>query len=321
MKMRKSLLALCLSAGLLANLPGVSLADVNIVPQDLSAAPSIPASELQKLQWVPLTQNKLHTTNLATGGQQLGIGEIIGPVAAYSVPASIGELTITLTSQVDKNTVFAPNVLVLDQNLRPAAYFPSGFFTYQEPGVMSDNRLEGTFKLTPALGQQKLYLLVFTTSKDTQQTTQMVDPAKAYAKGNGNAIPDIPDPIATHGTTGTLKIKAKTSSGSSILVGPLFGSSGPDPVTIGNTAAPANSYAAPVAATGATAAAVTSAAPAPAAKSEPILNDTESYYNQAIKQAVDKGEIDKALKLLNEAERLGSTSARKTFISSVKGKG
>ncbi|WP_435928183.1 maltose operon protein MalM [Dryocola sp. BD613] len=322
MKMKKSLLALCLSAGLLASLPAVSLADVNIVPQDLSAAPAIPASTLQQLQWTPVSQNKAHTTNLATGGQSVNVGEITGPVAAYSVPASIGELTITLTSKVEQNTVFAPNVLVLDQNLKPAAYFPSSFFTYQEPGVMSDNRLEGTFKLTPALGQQKLYLLVFTTSKDIKQTTTMVDPAKAYAKGNGNAIPDIPDPIAAHGTTGTLKLSAKTSSGSSILVGPLFGSSGPDPVTVGNTAAPATTYAAPAPAA-AYAAPATATAPvsAPAAKSDPILNDTESYYNQAIRQAVDKGDVDKALKLLNEAERLGSTSARKTFISSVKGKG
>ncbi|MFP1455324.1 hypothetical protein ACLB1O_22115 [Escherichia coli] len=52
-----------------------------------------------------------------------------------------------------------------------------------------------------------------------------------------------------------------------------------------------------------------------------MLNDTESYFNTAIKNAVAKGDVDKALKLLDEAERLGSTSARSTFISSVKGKG
>ncbi|VTP62446.1 maltose regulon periplasmic protein [Leclercia adecarboxylata] len=52
-----------------------------------------------------------------------------------------------------------------------------------------------------------------------------------------------------------------------------------------------------------------------------MLNDTETYFNQAIKQAVAKGDVDKALKLLDEAERLGSTTARSTFISSVKGKG
>lgn len=329
MKMKKSLLALCLSAGLLASVPTVSLADVNIVPQDISAAPTVPTSALQQLQWTPVDQSKTLTTTLATSGQSLKAGDITGPVAAYSVPANIGELSITLTSEVNKNTVFAPNVLVLDQNLTPAAYFPASYFAYQEPGVMSADRLEGTLKLTPALGQQKLYLLVFTTNKDTQQTTTMLDPAKAYAKGTGNAVPDIPDPIARHGTDGTLKIKVKTSSASSVLVGPLFGSSGPGPVTVGNTAAPATAYVAPAATVAATSAAPTPtysapapvAAPAPAVKKEPMLNDTESYFNQAIKDAVAKGDVDKALKLLDEAERLGSTSARKTFISSVKGKG
>ncbi|HFM1815619.1 TPA: maltose operon protein MalM, partial [Escherichia coli] len=96
-----------------------------------------------------------------------------------------------------------------------------------------------------------------------------------------------------------------TNSSSSVLVGPLFGSSAPAPVTVGNTAAPA----------------VAAPAPAPVKKSEPMLNDTESYFNTAIKNAVAKGDVDKALKLLDEAERLGSTSARSTFISSVKGKG
>lgn len=314
MKMKKSLVALCLSAGLLAAAPAVSLAAVNIVPQDISAAPSIPTSTLQQLHWTPVSPSQTLSSDISAAGQTLNAGDITGPVMAYSVPANIGELNITLTSKVNNESVYAPNVLVLDQNFTPAAFFPSSFFAYQEPGVMSDNRLEGTMKLTPALGQQKLYLLVFTTQKDLQKTTQMVDPAKAYAKGNGNAVPDIPDPIARHGVTGSLALKASTSSSSSILVGPLFGSSGPASVTVGNTAAPAYS-------TQPAPAAATAAAAAPVAKSEPMLNDTESYFNQAIKQAAAKGDIDKALKLLNEAERLGSKTARATFISSVKGKG
>ena len=82
---------------------------------------------------------------------------------------------------------------------------------------MSADRLEGVMRLTPALGQQKLYVLVFTTDKDLQQTTTLLDPAKAYAKGVGNAVPDIPDPIARHTTDGLLKLKVKTSSSSSVL--------------------------------------------------------------------------------------------------------
>lgn len=315
MKMKKSLVALCLSAGLFASAPGISLADVNIIPQNTTAAPSIPTAALQQLTWTPVDQSKTQSSPLATAGQRLDVAGITGPVAAYSVPANIGELTLTLSSEVNKQTsVFAPNVLILDQNMTPSAFFPSSYFTYQEPGVMSADRLEGVMRLTPALGQQKLYVLVFTTDKDLQQTTTLLDPAKAYAKGVGNAIPDIPDPIARHTTDGLLKLKVKTSSSSSVLVGPLFGSSGPGPVTVGNTAAPAVTYAAP-------AAAVAAPAPQPVKKSEPMLNDTESYFNQGIKDAVAKGDVDKALKLLDEAERLGSKSARSTFISSVKGKG
>lgn len=144
MKMNKSLVALCLSAGLLASVPAVSFADVNFVPQNTAAAPTIPASALQQLTWTPVDQSKSQVTNLATAGQSLNIPGITGPVAAYSVPANIGELTITLTSEVNKQTsVFAPNVLILDQNMTPSAYFPSSYFTYLEPGVMSSDRLEG----------------------------------------------------------------------------------------------------------------------------------------------------------------------------------
>ncbi|EMH4164373.1 maltose operon protein MalM [Pluralibacter gergoviae] len=317
MKMNKTLVALCLSAGLMACAPAVSFADVNVVPQNTTAAPAIPAAALQQLVWTPVDQSKTQTTPLSTAGQQLNVPGISGPVAAYSVPANIGEITLTLTSEVNKQaSVFAPNVLILDQNMTPSAFFPSSYFPYQEPGVMSADRLEGVMRLTPALGQQKIYVLVFTTAQDLQKTTTLLDPAKAYAKGTGNAVPDIPDPIARHTTDGVVKLKVKTNTSSSVLVGPLFGSSGPAPVTVGNTAAPA--YSAPAAAPAPVAAPAPASAPAKAA---PVLNDTETYFNRAIKQAVKEGNIDKALKLLNEAERLGSTSARSTFISSVKGKG
>ncbi|HKS34201.1 MAG TPA: maltose operon protein MalM [Enterobacteriaceae bacterium] len=303
MKMKKRLVALCLSASLLAAVPIASLADVNIVPQNTSAAPAIPAAALQQLTWTPADQSRSQTANLATAGQRLDISGITGPVAAWSVPATIGELTLTLASEVQKRSeVFAPNVLILDENMHPAAFFPASYFTYQQPGVMNADRLEGVMRITPALGQQKIYVLAFTTDKDLQQTTTLIDPAKAYAQGAGNAVPDIPDPQARHVIDGVLTLKVKASSSSSVLVGPLFGSSAPNPVTVGNTAAPV-------------------AAPPPAPKSAPVLNDTETYFNQAIKQAASSGDIDKALKLLNEAERLGSTSARSTFISSVKGKG
>lgn len=51
-------------------------------------------------------------------------------------------------------------------------------------------------------------------------------------------------------------------------------------------------------------------APAPAPTSEAMFND-------AIRRAVAAGDIDRGLRLLEEAERLGSRSARPTFIEAV----
>ncbi|HBI09875.1 MAG TPA: maltose operon protein MalM, partial [Franconibacter pulveris] len=97
MKMKKSLVALCLSAGLLACAPIVSFADVNIVPQNTSAAPAIPASALQQIAWTQVAQSQTQTTKVATAGQTPNVRGISGKVAASNVPANIGELNGTLT--------------------------------------------------------------------------------------------------------------------------------------------------------------------------------------------------------------------------------
>lgn len=44
---------------------------------------------------------------------------------------------------------------------------------------------------------------------------------------------------------------------------------------------------------------------------------SETMFNDAIRRAVEAGDIDRALRLLEEAERLGSRSARPTFIDAV----
>ncbi len=299
--MKNKILALCLSMGLFAGLPVMSMAEVNIVPQDLSAAPNIATTALQQLSWTPVNPSEKSVVDLAKNGQTLNFANISGPVAAYSVPANMGELTISLTSDINRNQVYSPNVLVFDQDMTPFAYFPSRYFTYQEASVMASDSLKGTIKLTPALGQKQLYILVFTTPDDLTKTTTQLDPAKAYAKGVGNAIPDIPDPIAKHVTQGSVKLEVASNSNSSVLIGALFGSAKVAPVTVGET--------------------LPSQAPQPVstpAKQAPILSGTEDYFNQGIKQSIDKGDIDGALKLLDEAERLGSKTARDTFIQKVK---
>lgn len=288
--MKKTLLSLCLLTGLIAG--------AQAAQQDASVAPKIAAQTLQNLRWTPLVPPVTHDVMLDGTASKIDRGEIQGAVAAFSLPADRGSLEIVVTSLVTGKTVYAPNVLVLDEQMRPAAFYPASYFPYQKPGLVSSDRLEGTLKLTPALGQKQIYLLVYTTQRDLQATTQMVNPAKAYAAGVGNAVPDIPDPIARHTPTGTLslKVSAEQKAGN-VMIGRLSADPAPAaPVVIGETARPA-----------------------PQAKpAEPMLAESDEYFNGAIKKAVRAGDIDKALKLMNEAERLGSKTARKTFIESVK---
>ncbi len=306
--MNKNILIFGLTAALMAISPSASFAAALSGPENISVAPSLSPSKLQPLPWDPLTPPSSRNITLDSASPRLSQGDIQGAVAAFTLPANRGTLDITLSSIVDHGQVYVPNVLVLDEQLRPAAYFPSSYFPYQKPGMAAGERLSGSMKLTPALGQQQIYLLIYTTRQNLAGTTTLTNPAKAYAEGIGTSAPAIPDPIARHADTGNIKIEVVTEQNSSnIMIGQPFAAPATVPVVVGATTLPAPaSLPAPTAST---------------ARAAPVLNDTENYFNRAIKQAVSDGNIDKALKLLDEAERLGSASARQTFISSVKGKG
>ncbi|WON76632.1 maltose operon protein MalM [Serratia sp. UGAL515B_01] len=306
--MKKNLLAFYLSLVCGSALPLMAQATVFNAPADISVAPTISHETLQKLSWTPIVPPASESFKITDSNQKVAQGDVQGSVAGFTLPADRGSIEITLSSLVKDRSVFSPNVLVLDEQLRPAAFYPSSYFPYERAGVMSGDRLEGTLKLTPALGQKQIYLLVYTTRQDLATTTQLLDPAKAYAMGVGNAVPDIPDPVAQHSATGELNLKVRSEQNmGSVMIGlPLNSSPATAPVVVG-PAVPAVAAPAP--------------APASLSPSEPMLDDTEAYFNKGIKQAVKDGDIDKALKLMNEAEKLGSATARKTFIGSVKGKG
>ncbi|KLU14595.1 MULTISPECIES: maltose operon protein MalM [Xenorhabdus] len=315
--MKKQLLSLCLSALLCNSIPA-SYATSDTALSDpakpgietTNSAPTLSLPTLQKLQWQPINTHSTQTLILDSTSQQLNDGHIQGAVATFALPANQGSLEITLNSLIKDKQVYSPNVLVFDEQLHPAAFYPSHYFHYQQPSIMSTDRLEGVLKLTPALGQQRIYLLIYTTRSDLQASTQMVDPAKAYAKGVGNSVPDIPDPIARHTATGTLTLKVQSESNAgNVLIGQVFSPPAPKPITVGSTQ---TVFTSPIRTTPADVPQTT----APVVK--PVLNDTERYFNDAIKRAINHGDVDKALKLLDEAERLGSPTARDTFIKTIK---
>lgn len=57
--------------------------------------------------------------------------------------------------------------------------------------------------------------------------------------------------------------------------------------------------------------------PPPPPSATPPAPTSEAMFNDAIRRAIEAGDIDRALRLLEEAERLGSPSARPTFIEAL----
>ena len=299
--MKKNILTLCLVMALGMTVPLVAQSASVTSPANVSIAPAINTSTLQQLPWQPLVPPVTEEIKLTAHSPHITQGDIEGAVAAFTLPADRGAMEVTLSSLVSDNQLFAPSVLVLDEQMHPAAYYPASYFTYEKAGVMVSDRLQGMMKLTPALGQKQIYLLVYTTRQALAKSTTLLAPAKAYAMGVGNAVPDIPDPIARHTPTGNLRVKVAGEQGmSNIMIGLIQPTQTATPVVVGTMAQP-----------------VTTPAPVVSKPAEPMQNETEAYFNQAIKDAVKAGNVDKALKLLNEAEQLGSKSARKTFIGSV----
>ncbi|MBS0848327.1 maltose operon protein MalM [Citrobacter sp. JGM124] len=299
--MKKNILTLCLVMALGMTVPLVAQSASVTSPANVSIAPAINTSTLQQLPWQPLVPPVTEEIKLTAHSPHITQGDIEGAVAAFTLPADRGAMEVTLSSLVSDNQLFSPSVLVLDEQMHPAAYYPASYFTYEKAGVMVSDRLQGMMKLTPALGQKQIYLLVYTTRQALAKSTTLLAPAKAYAMGVGNAVPDIPDPIARHTPTGNLRVKVAGEQGmSNIMIGLIQPTQTATPVVVGTMAQP-----------------VTTPAPVVSKPAEPMQNETEAYFNQAIKDAVKAGNVDKALKLLNEAEQLGSKSARKTFIGSV----
>ncbi len=260
-----------------------------------AAAPTIPAAQLQSLQWQSIPAGESTEFELSHTGQALSQPQITGKVLALQLPADRGTLTLRLRSFIENNQVFAPNILILDQQQQPAAFYASNQFSYQPASLMTSDRLEGTIKLAPAPGQKNIYLLIYTTPQDLTRTTVLEGAAKAYAKATGNQPPNIPDPQAKHSTQGHLSLKISSERSS-------------DAITIGNTVAT-------------TATAIPTAVPAEPVPTpqtnNALLPDTETYFNHQIQQAVRSGDINRAMTLVAEAERLGSKSARQIFISSI----
>ncbi|MBN6074573.1 maltose operon protein MalM [Aggregatibacter actinomycetemcomitans] len=280
------------------------------LPSRANTPVHINSTALANLQWQDVSFSEKATTNLSEQQKQaftVPFAGVESPIAAYRIPANQGTLEVEIISPIEDKSAFVPSAVVLDSNFNVAATYPSSEFKFQEERGMQPNRFAAELNLTPAASQGYIYLLIYTTQQDLAKTTMIPHPAKLYAKGTGHQPPALNDIEVKHSLNGQIIVNVTNANGTRFIGMPtnIFSSSD-------------KKAAQPV---GAAPASVTTANAAPSkAVNVPVDKDTEAYFNQAITKALKAGDVNKAMNLVNEAEKLGLTSPRQTFLKQVSSK-
>ncbi|MGL5392746.1 MAG: MalM family protein, partial [Shewanella sp.] len=187
---------------------------------------------------------------------------------------------------------------------------------YKPARMLDGDRVEGVFTIDRSYvgnPNNETYMVIYTAEATLSQTTQAMSPSKMMAKSLSVQDYGAKDPLIPHSAWGVVKIDVEDMSAS------VLGDNFYKPVYQEAIDANApivdltpNKLTVPVA-TAATAGVVVASKPAPV-----MLNETEAFYQSQIEKAVKAGDIDKAMKLVNEAERAGSTKAKTVFVDAVK---
>lgn len=230
--------------------------------------------------------------------------------AAYRLPVNSGDLRITVEGIVD-HTLFNPVALMLDSRFKVTRKLGPETFKYEPARFMSGDRMEAVFTVDRSqVGNpnNESYMLVYTDESKLGEATTVMSQTKLMAKSLSVVDYGAKDPVVPHSPWGVVRLSVEDLSGkqtNSNYYKPSYDApiAPPAPAV---EATPNKLVVTPMAATGASVATAS------------MLTETETFYNSQIEKAVKAGDIDKAMQLVNEAERAGSTKAKSVFIDAVK---
>ncbi|WP_461603625.1 MalM family protein [Aeromonas salmonicida] len=272
-------------------------------------------SNINELRYLALNPGQSEVVAIDGSSPVFSFPEGKSYFAAFKLPTNSGDLKITVAGLIDK-TLFNPTVLLLDSQFKPTRTIGADIITYKPARMLDGDRVEGVFTIDRSYvgnPNNETYMVIYTTQATLSQTTQAMSPSKMMAKSLSVQDYGAKDPLIPHSAWGVVKIDVEDMSAS--VLGDNFYKPVYQEAIDANTPIvdpTPNKLVVPVAtATIATGAAV-------AAKPAAMLTETETFYQSQIEKAVKAGDIDKAMQLVNEAERAGSTKAKSVFIDAVK---
>ncbi len=259
--------------------------------QALAAAPSCCAS-LRELPYQPIPVNFSGEVRIDTGAPAFAFDSGKSYFRAFQLPAASKSFEIRLYSQAGE-TVLAPNAMLLDSQFRVTRLLGAEDFVYAPASGFKGDSLDARLRvdrLYPDNPGNEHYLVLYTSEAQMRGQTVIEHPAKAFARALGNEAPNIPDPVARHAPVGMIKmvlIEDKVAGQQANTYVPPF-SIGRE---MGNQLP---------------------SVPAPA-----VLPETQAYYRQGIDAALANKDLERALRLADEAARVGDASAKAYLLERI----
>ncbi|MFM4746611.1 MalM family protein [Aeromonas veronii] len=283
--------------------------------QQLGSA-TVCCTSINELQYQPLAAEQKRVVAIDGSSPAFNFPEGKSYYAAFKLPTNSGDLKIIVAGLIDK-TLFNPTVLLLDSQFKPTRTIGADIITYKPARMLDGDRVEGVFTIDRSYvgnPNNETYMVIYTTQATLSQTTQAMSPSKMMAKSMSVQDYGAKDPLIPHSAWGVVTLDVEDLSASAQgdnFYKPVYQEAIDANTPIVDTTP--NKLVVPVATAATSVAGATVAKPAPA-----MLSETEAFYQSQIENAVKAGDIDKAMKLVNEAERAGSTKAKSVFIDAVK---
>ncbi len=192
-----------------------------------------------------------------------------------------GSVKLTIRSVMANGKVLKPSVALLDANYAIIKTIRPSEFEVKFSDAFAKNRYEKQLSLD---AKKTPYFIVYADNSELGTKVVVPHPAKLRAEKTGDPLPIVTDPTYFVSTNGLIDIEVETTSvsGASYIKNDVV--------------------------------------VAPIKDKLHVQPETQTYYHTAIENAVQAGDIPKALSLLDEAKALGIDGAQEVFVKAVNAK-
>lgn len=300
------IMKLTLAALLTASLVGCATSPSTEIIKDVAVTQQACCETFSQFSWIPMNGDSIDFA--VDQYSQIGnFAEGKSYFAGFVLPENVERMRVDLKSWMRSTGVFAPKVLLLSPTFEVVDSIELNEFEVKPSDMFRLSRYEKRFELSQT---ETPYMVVYSPLEYREGEIQIPHPERIRAEELGLARPMVTDPVIQHQKFGSLELDMKPTALRSYRASEAAKTTvvtQPKPAV-----ASATTTAAPVVATTAVAASVVTPSTAK------MLPESEAFYNSQIKAAVESNDMKKALTLMEEAKRAGSSTAEATFLELIK---